>query len=116
MIDVQLLVVNRTDKNLLCGVGEIGELFVRAAGLAEGYLQLPDLTREKFIPNWMTASNALEMDHPYEEWHKYYLGPRDRLYRTGDLGRYTPNGDGKMSLLITKLMVQSNVLGVPTIR
>jgi L-2-aminoadipate reductase len=99
MIDVQLLVVNRTDKNLLCGVGEIGELFVRAAGLAEGYLQMPDLTKEKFDSNWMATSNPVQMDHPQQEWYEYYFGPRDRLYRTGDLGRYTPNGDGKYPCL-----------------
>jgi L-2-aminoadipate reductase len=105
MIDVQLLVVNRTDKNLLCGVGEIGDLYVRAAGLAEGYLQLPDLTKEKFVPNWLTTPNPVQMEHAQEEWHKYYFGPRDRLYRTGDLGRYTPSGDGKYSCTPQSLMI-----------
>jgi len=96
MTDVQLLVVNRTDRNLLCGVGEIGELFVRAAGLAEGYLKLPDLTKEKFVVNWMASSQPVEAASGKEEWHEYYFGPRDRLYRTGDLGRYTPSGDGSL--------------------
>jgi L-2-aminoadipate reductase len=97
MTDVQLLVVNRTDKNTVCGVGEIGELFVRAAGLAEGYLKLPELTEQKFVTNWMTKSHPpndkRDMNVP---WLEYYQGPRDRLYRTGDLGRYMPNGDGKV--------------------
>ena len=98
MTDVQLLVVNRTDRNTLCGVGEIGELFVRAAGLAEGYLGLPDLTEQKFVHNWLsTAPLATDADASTEPWASYYLGPRDRLYRTGDLGRYLPNGDGKTS-------------------
>src|SRR4051812_30725849 len=35
MDNVQLLVVNRQNKELLCGVGEIGEIYVRAGGLAE---------------------------------------------------------------------------------
>jgi L-aminoadipate-semialdehyde dehydrogenase len=98
MQDVQLLVVNRTDKNTICGIGELGELFVRAAGLAEGYLRLPDLTKQKFLTNWMNqalphqtsqANGALNAP-----WVAFFLGPRDRLYRTGDLGRYLPNGDG----------------------
>jgi len=38
MLDVQLLVVDRDDKTKLCGIGEQGELFLRAGGLAEGYL------------------------------------------------------------------------------
>ena len=104
MTDVQLLVVNRTDKNTVCGVGEIGELFVRAAGLAEGYLTLPELTEQKFITNWMSNTRASHYKHDINApWAAYYLGPRDRLYRTGDLGRYLPNGDGKfcnISILI----------------
>ncbi|KAF8756534.1 alpha-aminoadipate reductase Lys1p [Rhizoctonia solani] len=40
MIDVQLLVVNRNDRNIPCAVGEIGEIYVRSGGLAEGYLDL----------------------------------------------------------------------------
>ncbi len=35
MVDVQLLVVDREDKTRLCQVGEQGELFIRAGGLAE---------------------------------------------------------------------------------
>lgn len=95
MTDVQLLVVNRADRNTVCGVGEIGELFVRAAGLAEGYLQLPHLTEQKFVKNWMTKAQPNENSKHLEAlWAEYYLGPRDRLYRTGDLGRYLPDGDG----------------------
>ena len=35
MKNVQLLVINREDRTKVCGVGEVGELYVRAAGLAE---------------------------------------------------------------------------------
>jgi L-aminoadipate-semialdehyde dehydrogenase len=104
MKDVQLLVVNRTDKNTICGVGEIGELYVRAAGLAEGYLKLPDLTEQKFVNNWMGKSQTTEISTQNVPWAKYYLGPRDRLYRTGDLGRYLPNGDGND--LVKLLLIQ----------
>jgi L-aminoadipate-semialdehyde dehydrogenase len=44
MSNVQLLVVNRDDRNKMCGVGESGEIYVRAGGLAEEYLGLPDMT------------------------------------------------------------------------
>ena len=94
MIDVQLLVVNRNDPNSLCGIGEIGEIYVRSGGLAEGYLQLPDATKEKFVPNWFSSS--VKWDDPIsaskEPWAKHWLGVRDRLYRSGDLGRYGPDG------------------------
>jgi L-2-aminoadipate reductase len=35
MKNVQLLVVNREDRTKMCAVGEVGEIYVRAAGLAE---------------------------------------------------------------------------------
>ena len=99
MYNVQLLVVNRHDNTKLCAVGELGEIYVRASGLAEGYLGTPDLTAKKFVKNWFIGSErGIEIDkkrfasQKQPRWAKHYLGPRDRLYRSGDLGRYTPNG------------------------
>lgn len=94
MTNVQLLVVNRNDPNSLCGVGEVGEIYVRSGGLAEGYLQLPEATAEKFIPNWFSKNiqwNDTITPNP-EPWARHWKGVRDRLYRTGDLGRYGPDG------------------------
>jgi amino acid adenylation domain-containing protein len=48
--------------------GEIGELFIGGDGLAKGYLNRPELTRERFVPN--------------------PLRPEEVIYRTGDLVRY----------------------------
>ena len=95
MLNVQLLVVNRNDRTQLCGVGEVGEIYVRAGGLAEGYRGLPDLNREKFVENWFVEKghwDHLDKDNG-EPWRQFWFGPRDRLYRTGDLGRYLPNGN-----------------------
>ncbi|OVF09584.1 putative l-aminoadipate-semialdehyde dehydrogenase [Clavispora lusitaniae] len=100
MHNVQLLVVNRNDRAQTCGVGEIGEIYVRAAGLAEGYRGLPDLNKQKFITNWyVDPEKWVKQDEanqkPEEaEWRKAgWFGPRDRMYRTGDLGRYLPDGN-----------------------
>jgi amino acid adenylation domain-containing protein len=55
-------------------VGIAGELYIGGDGLAWGYLNQPELTAEKFIPN------------PYSgRWG-------GRLYKTGDQGRYWRDG------------------------
>lgn len=54
--------------------GQPGELYLGGMGLARGYLNQPELTREKFIP------------HPFS--HE----PGARLYKTGDLARFLPDG------------------------
>ena len=104
--DVQLLVINRADPTKVCGIGELGEIYVRAGGLAEGYLGLPDLTDKKFVRNWfvdpekwITEDSKSVASSVKQPWRDYYKGPRDRLYRSGDLGRYTPSG-GKSILSI----------------
>ena len=93
MIDVQLLVVNRTDRNVPCAIGEMGEIYVRSGGLAEGYLDA-SATAEKFVKNWFGGDAARKdtirgtKPGAVEHW----LGIRDRMYRSGDLGRYLPDG------------------------
>lgn len=59
----------------LAPVGIQSELYIGGASLARGYLNLPNLTAEKFIPN------------PFSE------EPGARLYRTGDLARYLADGN-----------------------
>ena len=56
-------------------VGVPGELLIGGVGLACGYLNRPELTAQKFIPN------------PFSD------DPEDKLYRTGDLVRYLPDGN-----------------------
>ncbi|KAL8688512.1 MAG: hypothetical protein Q9224_004864, partial [Gallowayella concinna] len=103
MYDVQLLVVNRDDRTKQCEIGEVGEIYVRAGGLAEGYLgdELAELTRTKFVDNWFVEpkrwieedkTRVAQQEAP-PPWRTYYQGPRDRLYRSGDLGRYMESGD-----------------------
>ncbi|GGF16068.1 non-ribosomal peptide synthetase [Hymenobacter cavernae] len=55
--------------------GTMGELYVGGAGVAHGYLNQPELTAEKFIPD------------PFSE------EAGARLYRTGDLARFLPDGN-----------------------
>jgi amino acid adenylation domain-containing protein len=55
-------------------VGGIGELCIAGVGLAKGYLNRPDLTREKFISNPFSEDGA-------------------RLYKTGDFARWGADGN-----------------------
>jgi thioesterase domain-containing protein/acyl carrier protein len=56
-------------------IGVSGELNIGGVNLARGYLNQPELTAEKFLPN-----SIPELD-------------TDRLYRTGDLARFMPDGN-----------------------
>jgi amino acid adenylation domain-containing protein len=62
-------------------VGTIGELYIGGDNVARGYLNLPDLTRERFIPN------------PFQSDRELVNGKNTRLYKTGDLTRYLPDGN-----------------------
>jgi amino acid adenylation domain-containing protein len=55
--------------------GVIGELHVGGKGLSQGYLNRPDLTAERFVPD------------------TYGSRPGQHLYRTGDLARFLPDGN-----------------------
>ncbi|KAF2792409.1 large subunit of L-aminoadipate-semialdehyde dehydrogenase [Melanomma pulvis-pyrius CBS 109.77] len=101
MNNVQLLVVDREDRNKICEPGQSGEIYVRAGGLAEEYLGQPDQTSSKFIENWFVDPKTwveadkkrVESQSAPEPWRQFYKGPRDRLYRSGDLGHYGEDGN-----------------------
>ncbi|MBE9033576.1 non-ribosomal peptide synthetase [aff. Roholtiella sp. LEGE 12411] len=56
----------------LVPIGVAGELYIGGVGVAQGYLNRPDLTKEKFIS---------------------YSPQNPILYKTGDLARYLPDGN-----------------------
>jgi len=55
-------------------IGVIGELYIGGDGVAQGYFQNPELTRERFLPD------------PFRQTDN------SRIYRTGDLCRYLEDG------------------------
>jgi amino acid adenylation domain-containing protein len=56
-------------------IGSVGELYIAGDGVASGYLNRPELTSERFVPDpWSGRAGA-------------------RMYRTGDLVRYRPDGN-----------------------
>lgn len=60
-------------------IGVIGELYVSGSGLARCYINRPELTAERFLPNCFSTDT------------------KSRMYRTGDLVRY--RADGKLEYI-----------------
>ena len=69
--NTRVYVVDRSLR--LLPVGVPGEILIGGAGVARGYLERPELTEERFVPDLFGGSTA-------------------RLYRTGDLGQWLPDG------------------------
>lgn len=56
-------------------IGVVGEICIGGRGLAQSYLDQPELTAERFIPDDLSGSVGR------------------RLFRSGDLGKYLENGE-----------------------
>ncbi|MCP5047737.1 MAG: amino acid adenylation domain-containing protein, partial [bacterium] len=70
--NAQIYILNGTQSSVPIGVA--GEIYAGGDGLAAGYLNQPELTARRFVPNpFKESSGAL-------------------LFRTGDLGRYLADG------------------------
>jgi amino acid adenylation domain-containing protein len=70
--NTQLYVLDSSMQAVAPGV--IGELYIGGAGVASGYLNRPELTAERFLPDPFSGI------------------PGARLYKTGDLARYRTDG------------------------
>jgi len=58
-------------------VGAVGEIYIGGAGIGRCYLQRPEFTAERFVPDPFSPFSA---------------AGGGKLYRTGDLGRYLRDG------------------------
>ncbi|KAL2911472.1 hypothetical protein HK105_209051 [Polyrhizophydium stewartii] len=56
-------------------VRRVGEMFLGGIGVTRGYINLPDLTAQRFVPDPFSPE------------------PGARMFRTGDLGRLLPDGN-----------------------
>jgi surfactin family lipopeptide synthetase A len=74
-------------------IGVTGELYISSVGLARNYLNRPELTAERFVPNPFVGIDD-EGRRTKDEGKS--IRPSSfvlRLYKTGDLARYLPNGN-----------------------
>ncbi|MDM9580254.1 non-ribosomal peptide synthetase [Nostoc sp. GT001] len=106
----------------LVPVGVAGELYIGGVGLAQGYLNRPELNQERFIHNPFRRSrgageqgsrgeifssaplhlctpvaspvgDATRTSGQSRPTHSLPSASSDRLYKTGDLARYLPDGN-----------------------
>jgi amino acid adenylation domain-containing protein len=76
--DLQVYLLDPYLEPVPIGIG--GEMYVGGAGVARGYWQRDELTKERFIPNPFSQDSRLT-PFPFP------------LYKTGDLARYLPDGN-----------------------
>lgn len=90
-------------------VGETGELYIGGVGVGRGYLNRPELTRERFLPDPFSGRRG------------------GRLYKTGDLARYRDDGileylgrvDSQIKIRGYRIElgeIEATVLGHPEVR
>ncbi|MBO0454912.1 non-ribosomal peptide synthetase [Candidatus Enterococcus murrayae] len=69
--NMEILIVGMD--NSICGPGMIGEICVSGIGVADGYINRPEITSEKFV------------QHP--------INKKIKMYRTGDIGLWNIDGE-----------------------
>ena len=83
--NTQLLVLDNHLK--LAPLGAEGELYIGGLGLAQGYLNKPELTAERFINHPFNQSLSQSFSQPFSQQGS------EKLYRTGDLVRLLDDGN-----------------------
>jgi non-ribosomal peptide synthetase-like protein len=71
------IVILDAERDCALALGEAGEIGIAGVGVAEGYLNRPEVTEAKFIKDFLALPNNAS----------------GRIYRTGDLGRINEDGE-----------------------
>ncbi|MET7996741.1 Pls/PosA family non-ribosomal peptide synthetase [Amycolatopsis sp. NPDC005232] len=71
------VILDPEDPSRALPFGEVGEIGLAGIGLAQGYLNRPDLTEKAFVPDVFGVPE----------------NPSGRVYRTGDIGRVNESGE-----------------------
>lgn len=87
MHNVEIYIFGYGDQ--LAPIGVAGELYIAGSGLADGYVNKPDMTAERFLP------------HPYHEGRF--------MYRTGDIAKWLPDGN---AMYVDRVDQQVKIRGV----
>ncbi len=71
-------------------VGAPGEIYIGGLGVARGYVNQPQLTEERFLPDPFARNTGRRASG--EGNSEVTTGNAERMYRTGDLGRWREDG------------------------
>ncbi|MEM7530544.1 MAG: amino acid adenylation domain-containing protein [Chloroflexota bacterium] len=85
--DLQLYILDAYQQPVPIGVA--GELYVGGPGVSRGYLNLPELTAERFV----TIDDLRIGQANHQADHQVDHQNNQKLYRTGDLVRRLPNSE-----------------------
>jgi amino acid adenylation domain-containing protein len=91
IINTELYILDEQQRPV--AIGEPGELYIGGIGVGRGYLNRPELTAEKFVPNpFVTLDDEgrkTKDERDLLRLSSFVL----RLYKTGDLARFRPDGN-----------------------
>ncbi len=73
IFNVQVYILDENQQIL--PVGRVGELYIGGSGVGPGYINDPNLTLQKIVPNQFSKNT------------------NERMYRTGDIVRFLPDGN-----------------------
>ncbi|CAF3608137.1 unnamed protein product [Rotaria socialis] len=79
LLNTKAFVLNNSQQML--PVNAVGELYLTGSCVSRGYLNRPQLTAERFLPN------------PFQTNEEKKEGKNARIYKTGDLVRWLPDGE-----------------------
>ncbi|CAF4617280.1 unnamed protein product, partial [Rotaria socialis] len=79
LLNTKAFVLNNSQQML--PVNAVGELYLTGSCVSRGYLNRPELTAERFLPN------------PFQTDEEKKEGKNARIYKTGDLVRWLPDGE-----------------------
>ena len=101
--NTQIYILDKNNQTQPLGV--IGDLYIGGDGLARGYINRPELTKEKFDQDLWDYQDYHDFERkkrkkvpgkgihrPYRS-HTSYISYKSYLYRTGDLARWLPDGN-----------------------
>lgn len=70
----------RDDQNKVCGVDEIGELWLKGPMAMSGYWNKPEATEKTFHEDWLKTGDLVRCD---SEGYFYVVGRKKEMYKSG---------------------------------